>query len=198
VQSLSPFEIRQRCAWLERTNQSWIHPDEDEWTCTHPAFQPSPNENHHFFHYIWKLSDSTLKWIWYWNLLSWPASTCMLIARLFIASYNSFSVFRCCENDQWSCWRWKQKKSLLCTHPKYRRIQHVWRDSATSSQTTYRNNSQQSITLLIAVPRLMNIPASFAEAEQYRADCNSSSFTTSSLIRRSTAFGSMSWLYNCI
>ena len=132
------------------------------------------------------------------SLSSWPASTWMLIARFFIASCNSFSVFTCCQNNQSSYWCWKQKRSQLCIRPRYKRIWHVWRDSATSSQTAYRNNSQQSITLLIAVPRLTNIPASFAEAEQCRADCNSSNSTASFLIRGSTAFGSMLRLYNCI
>jgi len=132
------------------------------------------------------------------SLSNWPASTWMLFARFFIASCNSFWVFTCCQNNQSFYWCWKQKKSQLCIRPRYKRIWHVWRNSAASSQTTYRNNSQQSITLLIAVPRPMNIPASFAEAEQCRADCNSSNSTASFLIRGSTAFRSMLRLYNCI
>lgn len=139
------------------------------------------------------------------SLTSWPASTCMLFARLFIASYDSFRVFRCCQNNQWSYQRWKQKKSQLCMWPRCKRMQHVWQDSAASSQTTYRNNSQQSITLLIATPRSIGIPASFAEAGQCGVDCNlfsfatsSFSFTTSSLIRGYTAFRSMLWLYSCM
>ena len=132
------------------------------------------------------------------SLSSWPASTCILFARFFITSYDSFWVFQCCQNNQWSYWCYKQKKGQLWIQPRYKRIWHVWRDSAASSQTTYRNNSQQSITLLIAVPRLTNIPASLAEAEQCRVDCNSFSFTTSLFICWSTVFISMSWLYNCI
>jgi len=93
----------------------------------------------------------------------------------------------------------KQKRSQLCIRPRYKRIQHVWQDSAASSQTTHGYTGQWSITLLIAVPRLITIPAaSLAEAEQCRADCNSSNSATMSLICESTVFRSMSQLYHCI
>ena len=69
MQLLSPFESQQKCTWLEPTHQSQIHIDEDEWIRTHPTFQPSPNEDHHFFHDIRKLSHSTVQLIWYWDFL---------------------------------------------------------------------------------------------------------------------------------
>jgi len=198
MQLLSPFESQHRCAWLEPIHQSQIHPD------GYVHIQLSSHLQIKITTSFMRFGNSLIVLCSWSNigtslsLMSWPASTCMLFARLFIASYDSFRVFRCYQNNQWSYQCWKQKKSQLCIWPQCKRMQHVWQDSAASSQTTYRNNSQQSITLLIATPRSIGIPASFAEAWQCRVDCNSFSFTTSLLIRGSMAFRLMLWLYNCM
>jgi len=67
------------------------------------------------------------------SLLSWPASTWMLFARLFIASRVASWVFKCCKNNQQCYWHWKQKMSQLCIRPRYKKIRHVWQESAASS-----------------------------------------------------------------
>ena len=69
AQLLSPIASQQRCTWLEPTHQSRINSDEYEWMRTHATVQPSPNEDHHFFHHIWKFSHSTMQLIWYRDFL---------------------------------------------------------------------------------------------------------------------------------
>ena len=41
------------------------------------------------------------------SLSNWPENTWMLLARLFIVSYDSFWVFKCCRNNQRYYWCWK-------------------------------------------------------------------------------------------
>ena len=69
TQLLSPFESQQRYTGLKPTNQSPVHPNEDEWTLTFPAFKPSPNEVDHFFHDLGKLSHGAAQSIWDSNFL---------------------------------------------------------------------------------------------------------------------------------
>ena len=133
------------------------------------------------------------------SLVSWPESAWMLFARLFMASWDSSCAFNCCQNHQWCNLHRKQKRGQPCIQPGYKKTQFARWDSSASSQTTYRNTSQQSITLLAAIPKSVPILiASLVEEKRCRTDCNSFNSRTIFLICGSSVSRWMGWLYNYI
>ena len=185
------------------TGANWSVTNTFRWSIhTHPAFQPSPNEVDYFLHDDRKFSDSMAHFVWDWNFLE-PAELAREHSNAVCKAFHGFIGFllslQMLPELSGILQRWKQKMSQRCIRPGYQKEPHLRQDSATSSQTTYGHASQRSITLLIAVPRSMNIQeTSLAEAERWRIECKLLNSTTISLICGSRLFRSMSWLYHCI
>ena len=131
------------------------------------------------------------------SLSSWPARILMLSVRLFIASWDSSWVLRCCQIYQSYYLRRKQKRSSPGMRDRCKKTQFSLQNLACSSQITGMCAFQGWFTSLIVFPISITISApSFLEPRRVKMGLNLSKFSIALLNCISNAVKVESKAYN--
>ena len=125
---------------------------------------------------VWRSSSELGNFL---SLLSWPARICILSARLFIASWDSSWVLRCCQIYQSYHSHRKQRRRLPDMQYRCKKTQFALQNSACSSQIAGMCAVQGWFTPLIVFPIPITISTpSFAEPRWPKMGLNLSKFST--------------------